>query len=224
MNSTEKFEDLLKSETYKDIFNEKYVDGLVRRLDDLTSRDQRMQLVQITLVLFLGLTLLSVNLSFSMFGLSTADANNLREVLLLVLSSVQMANTLPSVEQANIQKLLLAVVERDAKGSEVARKALYLRYGVGGPILNILPDGGYSVRHFITLVAMALAFVGWAMFYFVLVIVIEIAAIVSILVTPTISLPVSVLVTLYVVLASVSAGLFRTLSRVDKRAPADKTK
>src|SRR5664280_1347343 len=113
MNSTEKFEDLLKSETYKDIFNEKYVDGLVRRLDDLTSRDQRMQLVQITLVLFLGLTLLSVNLSFSMFGLSTADANNLREVLLLVLSSVQMANTLPSVEQANIQKLLLAVVERD---------------------------------------------------------------------------------------------------------------
>ena len=64
------FASLLEAPAFKDVFNDKFIDGLERRKDYLTSRSDKVQGIQLTILLVLAMALLSQHLSISFFGLS----------------------------------------------------------------------------------------------------------------------------------------------------------
>jgi hypothetical protein len=55
------FAGLLDTEEFKDVFSEKFVDGLEHRKELLSTRSQKIQIVQWTVMLLLGLAVLSVH-------------------------------------------------------------------------------------------------------------------------------------------------------------------
>jgi hypothetical protein len=133
----------------RDVFNERYFEALERRRDAITvAAAKRQSLVWIGM-LFLGLSVLSVHVPVSMFGLSV-DAKNLREILLLALSTLQVAGIMPELEKANITDHLFALVSFVSRGDETAARALRLRFGIQPanmiPILDLSRRSG--AHHF----------------------------------------------------------------------------
>ena len=210
----EKFDELLNNEAFRDVFDNGFVEGLERRKAKLDGRAQKVQIAQLTVLLMLFLSLLSVHLSVSIFGVSTSEAHNLREVLLLVTSTIQAGNIFPSLETTKVNKLLNAFILHVGKGNPAAIRALNLRYGVGTQISWIWWKNRKSpnLQQAIALVAAAIGFVGWLLVAFVAGMAIEAAAIIDILRAPSISFGFSVLVTAYVALVQCGSFGLGTLS------------
>lgn len=81
----DEFAELLNIPVFKDVFNEKYVEALERRRDFLVARTQKIWAILSLISLILGVAVLSVHISFSLIGISTVNARDLRELLLVIL-------------------------------------------------------------------------------------------------------------------------------------------
>lgn len=197
----QEFAELLDVPAFKDLFNEKYFEGLERRKDFLVGRAHKMQAVQLLTLLLLGLAVLSVHLSVSFFGLSTAESRNVREVLLVVSSSVQLFNIFSVTEQMYIRELLDTYVRKLSKGNDIARRALEVRYGLGASFVfsPVIEGWRPTGRQALVVVAAFIGLIGWLLMAFVGAILIQIAAMIDIIREPTISTKVSVFVIIYVV-------------------------
>jgi hypothetical protein len=124
-----RFAELLTDETLRrEVFNEKYFEGVERRRDTLLAAERKMHLVHLSGVLVLGLSVLSVHIPVSLFGLSTADSSSLRELALLLLATVRLATLLPTIDLSNLTDQLEAFSGIIAKQDPTVRRALRIRY------------------------------------------------------------------------------------------------
>jgi hypothetical protein len=207
----DQFEKLLENEDLRrDVFNEKYFDALERRRDAITAASTKRQSLVWIGMLFLGLSVLSVHLPVSIFGLS-GDAKNLREILLLALSTLQVAGLTPELEKANITDHLFALVSFVSKGDETVARALRLRFGIQPP--NMIPNLNFPRRsgmQIVTFLFTAIGFVGWFLLMTGVFISIQVAALIDIVRDPSVSSRVSWCVVLYALFADAgSLGIHR---------------
>src|SRR4051794_12043235 len=100
------FLELLNADASKDLFNEKFIEGLEKRRDLLNARSEKVQIIQLTIMVILLISLLSMHMSISFLGLSTPDARGVRELLLIISSSIQLGLAFQTSEQMYIRELL----------------------------------------------------------------------------------------------------------------------
>jgi hypothetical protein len=196
------FARLLDDPAFKDVFNDKFVEGLEKRRDYLAGRSAKVQIVIMTIMLLLSMALLSVHSSISFIGLSTSDSRDIREVLLVIASSVQLLNIFGVIEQGYIRDLLETYATKLANGNEAARQALRVRYGLGANVVTVpRPDQGLpTAMQIIVILCGGIGLIGWLVMSFVFLTIVQIAALIDIIRDPTVSLKVSVFVVIYVVL------------------------
>jgi hypothetical protein len=200
----QKFAEMLDDEKLRrDVFNEKYFEGLERRMDQLKGFHSKIQLIQWTGILLLALAVLSVHIPISLFGLSTGDAHSVREILLLILATVPLAALSPSLQEANVTEQLEVYADKISEGNAAVRRAVRARYGLSNEMPRMFAEGGPPIgfRQLPTLLSGGIGIIGFFLMTFVVFTSIEIAAMIDIVRNPTISTRVSWLVILYVCLA-----------------------
>ena len=208
----EEFAELLNSPFFHEVFNEKYVEGLERRREFLVSRSQKILGITFLIAVILGLAVLSVHPSFSLFGISMADARNFREVLLVISFSLGVYDALNNVRETTyIDEFIDTYIQRLSKGNDAAYRALHVRYGLGVDFMSNRKLGPIkpSVRQLIMIIV---ATVGWSLIGGVFLLLIPIVTMVDIIIHPTISTTISVLVDVYCVLGVVMTYGIHALS------------
>ncbi|AMA60064.1 hypothetical protein [Bradyrhizobium sp. CCGE-LA001] len=194
------------------VFTEKFMDWLEKRRDLLDGRAQKLSIVSLTMSFFLLIALLSPDMSVSVLGLSE-KARAFREILLFILPSVQFYTMVPSVEQGRVTEAMTLYVEKQAAGNVGVLRALKLRYGLGVRFMPTeLQTRNLSKWQKVHLIIIGLSMLLWIMGIFVFLIIIEIAGIVSILRHPTFSLGASVLLCIYVLVATIAAQGMRVFA------------
>jgi len=127
-------------------------------------------------------------------GLSATNVRDLREILLLVYAYT-LFHTVPLIiEQNYIRDLLEAFVRRVSKGNDVALLALKTRYGLNAA----LPDWKFSsLRYAYFILGAAGWFIVAVLMWIIFAIIVPIVALFDIVLDPTVSTTVSILVIIY---------------------------
>jgi hypothetical protein len=205
---------LNKTEVRKEIFNEKFIDGLEKRHDALAERQRKAMLVTGSAFLLLSIALLAVNVPVSLFGVSASNAGNLRELLLVLLASIPLFTLFGSIEQTRIADAMNAWISRASRGDKDVERVLLLRYGLATPIglCNLQRAGPEMIAWSKWRMAKVIfAFIGgllWLLLTIGMLILLEVWGLLSILTYPTVSFGFSLLVVIYVVSANcVSFGM-----------------
>jgi hypothetical protein len=193
---------LVQEDVRRSYLNEKFVEALAKRHESLDEKTTKLQVVVTSVTLLLGISLFSINVPISMFGMSANNPGSLREILLIILASVPLANLLNSIEQSRIADTIAIWIVNEAKGNAALERALRLQYGLGSrqslkSTLNqfeqFKSDATKSKKSLVVAMGVFLWFV-LALFF---TIGIEVIGLISIVLHPTISVPVSMVVVLY---------------------------
>jgi hypothetical protein len=130
----EEFSRLLTDPAFKDIFNDKFIDGLEKRRENLDAQFRRVQIVQLTSLIILGLILVAPHINVSFFCLISSDGRGLREILMFLSATVQLyTGILLNPRQVYISEILSVYALKLSNGNAAALRVLYLRYGQERP-------------------------------------------------------------------------------------------
>lgn len=199
---------LLDAPAFKDVFNDKFVDGLERRRDTLQARILKVHLFQLIALLILAMAVLSFHLAISLFGVSANDARNVRELLLVISSTAQLFNAVNIMQSAQISEFIDGYAWKLAKGNAMALNAIRLRYGLANN--DVVPniEGARTRKWYHLFIAreVIIGLITWVLAALMFTAFIQIAAMVDIIRDPTISFKVSILVIIYVLLSDFAAG------------------
>jgi hypothetical protein len=209
------FRNLLDAPAFNDIFNDKFIEGMEKRRDVLSARSHKVMIVQLSILMILGLGLLSVHLTVSLFGLSSSDTRFFRELLLVVSSTIQIWNVFSTRELVYLSDFLRSYIDVNCRDDENAREVLCIRYGLApgfSSYVTQLRGKQSKLHHKILLIGACIGFLVWLCTIVIVGITIQVAAMVDIIREPTISTKVSVLVTIYVVVADVVTFGFYSLN------------
>jgi hypothetical protein len=224
VKDNEAFRDLLNRKSIREkLFDQKFIDGLEKRRDALEERSRKLSVIQLTLTFLLAVSLLVPNMPIAVFGLSSS-AGSFREFLLVLVGSLPIYGMLAAVEQSRITDAMHIYLQKQAEGDPDALRLLKLRYGIVLPFK--IPD--FSGRTFtlyqklylgVGIASMSVWFVVTAIVFFSL----EFIAIVSILMNPTFSRTISILICIYVVLLTISNFGIRAFAGISsaKGSPDD---
>lgn len=91
-------------------------------------------------------------------------------------------------------------IQRLSNGNDAARRALQVRYGFGVSVMMNWQLGPTTTPSLRQLIMTLIVVVGWFLVIFVCLLLVQIAAMVDIIIHPTISTTVSVLVVVYCIL------------------------
>ncbi|MFL9503950.1 hypothetical protein ACJMQP_28225 [Rhodopseudomonas palustris] len=224
VRDNEAFQELLKRKSCREkLFDDKFIEALERRRDVLVVKSSRIMLLQLTLSLMLAVSVFVPDLSITMFGLSSKAAN-LREFLLVVTGAVPIYGMLASIEHSRLTDAMIILLQDRAEGDPDALRLLKLRYGILSELK--IPDvkgrtlskyqkvfmGVGATTVFVWFVVTALAFMS-----------LEFVVMISILVKPSVSTTVSLLVCLYIVVLNIAnfgiraaMGILSTAASPDK--------
>jgi hypothetical protein len=196
----------------------KFIEGLEKRRDVLETRSQKSSLVQLTISLLLAVALISPDMSVSLFGLS-AKAGGFREILLLVMGSMQVYGMLPAIEQARISDVMHLYLQKQAAGDPTVLRLLKLRHGMGTEWrMPELTGRTLSKWQMFNLVFSGIGLFLWVIAVFVGFVSLELFGMVSILRSPTISTGVSILLCIYLVVVTVCNFGVRALAGIGTNA------
>src|SRR5260370_29292020 len=176
------------------LFTEKFIEGLEKRKDALDARARNVDIVRLTMLLLLLVAIAFPDMSVSTLGLS-AKAANFRELLVFVIASLQIHMMPPSIEQARIPDLMDVYVQVQAEGNPTVLRALRLRYGIAvGATVPDLVGRQLSRRQAIYVVIGWLSMLLWIVGIFVVFFLLQFVGMISILIHPTLSIWLSILV------------------------------
>lgn len=134
------FRDMLGRKSMAKVLGPDFVKGIEARRDTLESRQLTMWAWQFPVLLLLALSLLNLDLTAAVFGISIKSLKSAREVLLL-LSAGLAALSLPvqwSISALN--EMLEAVASKEADGDEELKAFLDVRYGVSAFLRPLPPN------------------------------------------------------------------------------------
>jgi hypothetical protein len=189
-----------------ELFTEKFAEALEKRRDKLDERARRSTLLQGTVMAMLGIALIAENVPISILGMSTNNAANFREILILLLCSIPVYGLIASLEQSRISDALHIWCQKTANGQMDVLRVLKLRYGIGLDVrVPELTGRAFTKAQGIKFGLALSGFVVWFLITFMMVVGVEIATLISILRKPTISFGFSVGVAVYVLLANLTS-------------------
>jgi hypothetical protein len=209
----EEFAELLNTPAFKDVFNEKYVEALERRRDFLVARTQTIWAIASLISVVVVVAVLSAHMSVSLFGILAVNPSDLREVLLVILFTLSAYDTYCNVvETRYINELIDIYIHSLSKANDAARRALQVRYGFGARVMMNRSFGSTaptpSRRLLIMMLIATIGFLSIVMCAFL----VMIAAMVDIIIHPTISTTVSVFVVAYCILTSAMQFIIHAFS------------
>lgn len=199
------FRELLNRKSIREkLFGEKFIDGLERRRDAVEERARKLTVIQLTLTLLLGVSLLVPNMHIAVFGL-TSSAASFREFLLVVVGSLPIYGMLGSIEQSRITDAMHVYLQKQVDGDLDALRVLKLRYGIMPPIrLQALRGRSFAWYQKIYLLVVAIGASIWLIVTAFAFLSLEFLGMISILRSPTFSLTISILVCIYILLLNIS--------------------
>lgn len=215
VKDNEAFRELLNRKSIREkLFGEKFIDGLERRRDNVEERARKLSVIQLTLTLLLSVSLLVPNMSIAVFGLASS-AGSFREFLLVVVGSLPIYGMLSSIEQSRITDAMHVYLQKQADGDPDALRLLKLRYGIMPPLK--FPD--LSKRSFTRYqkIYLGISAIGtsiWFIVTFLVFLSLEFIGMISILVSPTFSLTISILVCIYILLLNISNFVIRAYTGI----------
>jgi hypothetical protein len=128
----ERYRQLHGSTKYKDIFDQKFLEGLEKRRDLLESRNYKLWALQTPLFLLLAFSLVNLDVKVSLAGFSIEGARSIREILLVISGILQMRTANIQLELNDVKELMKGAVEKISGGKIDVLDFLNVRFGLGG--------------------------------------------------------------------------------------------
>jgi hypothetical protein len=127
---TQRYAELHGRSAYKDVFNAKFLDGLEKRRDLIEGRYYKALAIQIPLFLLLAFSLVKPDLKLSIVGFSIDGVRGLREILLVVSSTMNVVIWNFTKELQDINEMLSGVAQKLSRENADALAFLRTRYGL----------------------------------------------------------------------------------------------
>jgi hypothetical protein len=213
----ERIQQIFARSSLKSLLDDKFLEGLQKRREDLQQRAVRLFVVEVTVlgVLLLGLARLEVNISF--LGVTSSNLLQLRELLLIVYTSVNYFRFEMRAQSYFTGEIIRAgLKEKSGDDAELAY-ILEHRFGLGGfpggklfrPAATMYPGVGYIGLRLLLFVAHRIA----NLMTIAAILAVLIFAMIDICVQPSFNIVVSTIVTAYAVLIVVAQALWLKLVR-----------
>lgn len=144
----------------KGVFDDKYIELIQRRRTSNYKIAFRVFSLQMPILIFLVLSLIPIDASVSVLGITPSGNRNLREMLLVFSGLLGMAAAGLNHHAAVLSEILSAYAEKQSRGDEKIKEYLGIGYGVNFAVLpdtsgvNLKTSGWYAA--FIVLLVMAL--------------------------------------------------------------------
>jgi hypothetical protein len=126
----QRYVELHGSSKYKDVFDQKFLDGLEKRRELLEGRNFKVLAIQIPLFLLLAVSLINQDVKLSIVGFSIDGARGLREILLVITSILGLMASGFNRELGDIKEIMKGAVEKLSQGNADSREFLNVRYGL----------------------------------------------------------------------------------------------
>jgi type III secretory pathway component EscS len=182
----------------QDIFNEKYFEALYQRKMAIKQSEAKAGIIQRTILVFLLLALLFPSFQISMMGVS-GKASDLREILVLIASTMQFVGIFELNETTAINDILEAYATVISKGDAEVLAAVRVRFSLGGRHLITVPKyGEVRARSLALLFVSSTGLILWALIAVFGLFFVQAWTLISILRDPSVSRFVSILIVLYV--------------------------
>jgi hypothetical protein len=129
---SERYGQLHGSTRFKDVFDQKFLDGLERRKELLESRLGKASVLNLPIFALLAFSLLQLDIKLSIAGFSIESARGLREILLFFLA-LKATYALPNnLLLSDTTEVLRAAIDKISGGQNDIRHFLKVRYGLLG--------------------------------------------------------------------------------------------
>jgi len=125
----ERLAELFSKSELSEILNSEFVKGVESRKDLLEGRQYRLWAWQIPLLLFLTLSLLPTKVSGSIFGISIESAKTLREVLIVLSSTLGILSLFVTNQVGYLAEILQVAAQKQSKQIKDLKEFLDVRYG-----------------------------------------------------------------------------------------------
>jgi hypothetical protein len=221
----ERIQHLFSQKALKEILDDKFIDGLQKRRDDLQSRILKILGVEVTILGIMLICLTPLHLNVTLFGVQASDLRQLRELLLVIFSSLGFRSFQWRAESTFVREVMHAALMAKAKNDQELLFILQHRFGIGGfpdhplfqPATNMMPAFGYrAVRGLLDFTSFAINIVTGLAF-----LAIEVAIMVDVYRAPSFGVRWSIIVIAYSVLVTTASMLWNFLrtSPFTYRAP-----
>ncbi|MHB8269259.1 hypothetical protein [Bradyrhizobium sp.] len=155
----QRFYEVLAAQGKDGIFDDKYIELIQRRRSSSYKMAFRVFSLQMPILIFLVLSLIPIDASVSVLGISPSGNRHLREMLLIVSALLGVAAAGLSHHAAILSEILSAYTEKRSRGDAKIKGYLGIGYGVDFAVLpetsdvNLKPSGWYAA--FIGVMALA---------------------------------------------------------------------
>jgi hypothetical protein len=211
----ERFQQLLAKRDLNNVFGERFIDQLEHRRDLLENKRWRLTVWQIPIFLFLAFSLLNMDTSIILFGISVKSLSHIREVLLIISSSLAIWAWTIDTPIRFIQEMMGACINKLSNNDDDLRDFLKIRYGLAGWSLKVFDKNlKPTLMYGIIAIMMLLAIVIIAIMIVAILLSIQIASLYEINNYPNFSHGVSIFVISYVGLVDffvLSAAILTTV-------------
>jgi hypothetical protein len=126
----EQFSDFLAKQGKDSLFDDALIEAVKKRRSSNYALSLKLISVQIPVFIFLALSLIPIQASFSILGISPAANRNLREVFLVVSTLMAMIASGLSYYSAILTEMLAGYLDRRSKGDTRVRGYLNIAHGV----------------------------------------------------------------------------------------------
>jgi hypothetical protein len=205
---SKQFRQLLDTPRYQNILDEKFIGSLVEARERYVSRYRNMEIFQATVALFLLFALLLPDTRLSILGVGL-ESKSLREALLIISAVVQLSTLYDAPMDVFRREVVEAYVGKVGKDDEELKRLLRVRYNIADNSKFLLSpvDPKSLTRGSSTLLLTAgVSMLLWLFMTMGALVILRIAAFVSIIADPTISLTVSIFVVIYVTAVGLLVG------------------
>jgi hypothetical protein len=197
----DRFNELMANGEFEGSFNQSLIDGLEKRRDLLEGRQFKLLAIQAPLLLLLAFSLVNIDVSVSLAGISVKATKALREVLLVLSALFGIGASAYGRQLVFLSEMLKAHIARLSNKNEFAREFLETRYGLSDlshkPFDDDLRPGIIQkIAHVVTLVCQLILLIMFSIMLFS----IQVASLVAIYREPNFSLAVSLFVIVFVLL------------------------
>ncbi len=126
---TQRYSQLHGASEYKEIFDQKFLDGLEKRRELLEGRSYKALAIQVPLFLLLAVSLIKQDVKLAIVGFSIDGVGGLREILLVISSFLALMTSGFNRELGDLKEIIKGAVEKISQGKPDAREFLNVRYG-----------------------------------------------------------------------------------------------
>jgi hypothetical protein len=138
----ERYGQLHGSTKYKDIFDQKFLEGLEKRRDLLESRNYKLWGLQTPLFLLLAFSLVNLDLKVSLAGFSIEGVRGIREILLVILAILAMGSSNIQRQLNDVKEVMKGAVVKMSGGKIDVLDFLNIRFGLG----ELSSPAGYDAK------------------------------------------------------------------------------